>query len=164
MSIKNLSFFPSRYSIYFFDIGLVYTNECPNNQCYNNFFSVFLAHLIYKNDHLIFSKLIGCIVGFIGINLESKQNGVNFSFYGKGFVIISAFLLSALAIYGKELGRHLDVFIVYGYQLSIGGLLMITIDYIFGENMLITSWLLIGLLVFLILNSSVSFARWTFFT
>lgn len=31
------------------------------------FFSVLLAHFIYKNDRLSMNKIVGCVVGFAGV-------------------------------------------------------------------------------------------------
>ena len=48
------------------------------------FVSIILAHFIYKNDKLSFNKIIGCVIGFLGIvivNLNGQSLG------GKSFSI-----------------------------------------------------------------------------
>lgn len=45
------------------------------------FFSVLLAHYLYKNDRLTLNKIIGCALGFVGVmvvNVGSDLMDFNF--------------------------------------------------------------------------------------
>ncbi len=52
----------------FFYIGVANTTGVKSSIMNSTvtFFSVILAHYIYKNDKLSMQKIMGCIVGFIG--------------------------------------------------------------------------------------------------
>lgn len=151
----------------FFYIGLTYTTGVRGSiiNGTSTFFSILLAHYIYKNDKLSSNKIIGCILGFIGvviINLggSSVLEG-SFSFRGEGFIMIAAFLISISSIYGKKIRQNKDASTVTGYQLTIGGLALIILGYILGghlSNFTVKSTLL---LIYMALLSSVAFALWS---
>lgn len=90
----------------------------------STFFSVLLAHYIYKNDRLSINKSLGCVLGFIGVALVNvaSLHDFHFSFIGDGFVVIAAFILSAATIYGKRISQTMDPTIMTGYQLAFGGI------------------------------------------
>ena len=150
----------------FFYIGLANTTGVKGSimNSMGTFFSVFLAHYIYKNDKLSIEKIAGCIVGFIGVmivNFSSDLLNFSFNFKGEGFVIIASFMFSVAAIYGKKLTQSLDVMIVTGYSLFIGGVLLTLIGISFGgsvNNFTLSSSLL---LVYMVLLSSVAFTLWS---
>ena len=63
----------------FFYVGLSYTTGIRSSIINGTgaFFSILLAHFIYKNDRLNANKVVGCIVGFIGIIIVNL-NGQDF--------------------------------------------------------------------------------------
>lgn len=72
----------------FFYIGLAYTTGVKGSimNATGTFFSVLLAHYIYKNDRLTFNKIIGCALGFAGVmvvNFGSDLMDFNFSLMGR---------------------------------------------------------------------------------
>jgi len=52
----------------FFYIGLAYTTGVKSSIMNSTtiFFSVLLAHFIYRNDRLSFNKVFGCLIGLAG--------------------------------------------------------------------------------------------------
>lgn len=127
------------------------------------FFSVILAHYIYVDDKLNMQKIIGCTAGFIGVMIVNFSNDLlnfSFSFLGEGFVIIAAFVFSVSAIYGKKLTRSMDVMIVTGYSLFVGGIMLMLIGIFCGGEV---HHFTIGssiLLIYLALLSSAAFSLW----
>lgn len=150
----------------FFYIGLSNTTGVKGSimNSMGTFFSVFLAHYIYKNDKLSLRKITGCIVGFIGVmivNFNADLLNFSFNLKGEGFVIISSFMFSVAAIYGKKLTQSMDVMIVTGYSLFLGGILLIFLGMSFGgsvTNFTLSSTLLLS---YMILLSSVAFTLWS---
>lgn len=150
----------------FFYIGLANTTGVKGSimNSMGTFFSVFLAHYLYKNDKLNVQKIIGCIVGFIGVmivNFSADLLNFSFNFKGEGFVIISSFMFSVAAIYGKKLTQSMDVMVVTGYSLFLGGALLTFLGMFFGgrvHNFTLSSSLLLS---YMILLSSVAFTLWS---
>lgn len=150
----------------FFYIGLGYTTGTKGSiiTSTGTFFSIILAHFIYNNDKLSFNKIIGCTLGFLGViaaNFSSDVLKFSFSLKGEGLVILSAFAASASAIYGKKITQTLDSIVVTGYQLFIGGLVLIICGLLNKgglSNFTVKSTLL---LFYLAILSSAAFSIWT---
>ncbi len=150
----------------FFYIGLANTTGVKGSimNSMGTFFSVFLAHYLYKNDKLNVQKILGCIIGFIGVmivNFSADLLNFSFNFKGEGFVIISSFMFSVAAIYGKKLTQSMDVMVVTGYSLFLGGALLTILGMSFGgrvHNFTLSSSLLLS---YMILLSSVAFTLWS---
>lgn len=149
----------------FFYIGVANTTGVKGSimNSTGTFFSVILAHYIYKNDKLTRKKTIGCILGFIGVIIVSFSSDLlnfSFSFIGEGFVIIAAFVFSVGAIYGKKLTKSMDVMVVTGYGLFIGGIILILLGFFYDGRICNFTLASTFLLIYLALLSSVAFSLW----
>ncbi len=150
----------------FFYIGLAYTTGVKGSimNGTGTFFSVILAHFIYHNDRLSWGKVLGCTVGFAGVmvvNFSQDLLDFHFTLAGEGSVVLAAFILSAASIYGKNVSQHMDSIIMTGYQLAIGGLVLVLGGYVFGGVLTGFTWKSSALLFYLALLSSVAFALWS---
>ncbi len=56
------------------------------------------------------------------VNFSVDLLNFSFSIKGEGFVVIAAFIFSVGAIYAKKLTKSMDVMVVTGYSLFIGGI------------------------------------------
>lgn len=149
----------------FFYIGLGYTTGVKGSimSGTGTFFSVIMAHFIYINDKLTLNKILGCLLGFSGvilINFSPDLLKFTFLIKGEGFVMFSAFILSAASIYGKKVSQSLDSMIVTGYQLTIGGIFLLTAG--FTNHGIISDFTVAStsLLIYLAVLSAVAFALW----
>lgn len=151
----------------FFYVGMSYTTGVRGSiiNGTGTFVSIILAHFIYKNDKLNFNKILGCIIGFLGVvivNLNGESlGGASFTFKGEGFIMIAAIIFAASAIYGKKVTKNQDPSIVTGYQLFIGGFLLEILGFILGGNLKGFTFKSTLLLIYMALLSSVAFAIWT---
>lgn len=160
-----LGFFQTAVQYVFFYVGLAYTTGVKGSimNATSTFFSVLLAHFIYKNDKLSVNKSLGCILGFIGVAVVNLKglDGFNFTLMGDGFVVIAAFILSAATIYGKRISQTIDPIVMSGYQLAFGGLLLAFVGYVFGGELhFYGAWSIVNL-IYLVLLSSIAFALWS---
>ena len=107
----------------FFYIGLSYTTGVRGSiiNGTGTFVSIILAHFIYKNDKLNFNKIMGCIIGFLGVvivNLNGQSlEGSSFTFKGEGFVMIAAIIFAASAIYGKKITQIQEAIDSYWFSI-----------------------------------------------
>ncbi|WP_045144104.1 DMT family transporter [Clostridium butyricum] len=167
VQVTLLGIFQTTLQYIFFYIGLAYTTGIRSSIINGTgaFFSILLAHFIYKNDRLNVNKIVGCIVGFIGViivNLNGQDFfASSFSIQGEGFVMLAALILSASSIYGKKITQNQDASIVTGYQLFIGGLILLLLGYISGGCLSGFTFKSTSLLIYMALLSSVAFAVWT---
>ncbi len=150
----------------FFYIGLAYATGVKSSimNATGTFFSVLLAHWIYKNDQLSLNKVLGCVVGFTGVMVVNFSPGLltfDFTLLGEGFIVMAAFILSAASIYGKRLSQRVDSVVLTGYQLAIGGVALLLLGLATGgvlTGFTVKSTLLLAYLVVL---SSAAFSLWT---
>ncbi|ENF7814364.1 DMT family transporter [Enterobacter soli] len=150
----------------FFYIGLAYTTGVNGSimNATGTFFSVLLAHFIYHNDKLSYNKTLGCILGFAGVMLVSFHSGLSefrFVWNGDGFVVLAAFILSAATLYGKRISQTVDPTVMTGWQLAIGGAVLVAGGYATGGTLEVHSPKAVVVLGYLTLLSSVAFALWS---
>ncbi|WP_236347854.1 DMT family transporter [Enterobacter cancerogenus] len=150
----------------FFYIGLAYTTGVNGSimNATGTFFSVLLAHFIYHNDKLSYNKTLGCILGFAGVMLVNFHSGLSefhFVWNGDGFVVLAAFILSAATLYGKRISQTVDPTVMTGWQLAIGGLVLVIGGYVTGGTLEVHSFTAAAVLGYLTLLSSVAFALWS---
>lgn len=75
--------------------------------------------------------------------------------------MLSALMLSISSIYSKKVTRNKDASIVTGYQLFIGGAILIILGLVFGGHLTGFTIKSSLLLIYMALISSVAFAIWT---
>lgn len=150
----------------FFYLGLAYVSGANGSiiNATGTFFSVIMAHFIYKNDRISMNKLLGCLFGFAGVLVVNFSNGLmdfHFTLKGEGMVMLAAFVLSATSIYGKRISQTIEPGIMSGYQLAIGGIVLTLGGYLFGGKLTGFGWPSTLLLAYLVVLSSMAFSLWS---
>ncbi|UOK60901.1 DMT family transporter [Paenibacillus sp. OVF10] len=149
----------------FFYVGVANTTGVKGSimNATTTFFSVVLAHFIYKNDKLSRNKIVGCLLGFVGViivNFHTDLLTFSFSFTGEGFVIIAALVFSVTALYAKRLTATIDVLIITGVSLFVGGLVLTLLGLLLGGRVTHFTLESTSNLIYLALLSSVAFCLW----
>ena len=93
--------------------------------CLNNFFSIFIACLIFHQEKLTARKLLGCALGFLGvvcINLNAGSISTNISLAGEGAMLIACITCGASYAMSKQYSPHEDVLVLMAYQFFLGGI------------------------------------------
>lgn len=150
----------------FFYIGLAHTTGVKSSimNATGTFFSVLLAHFIYRHERLTQRKVLGCLVGFAGVlvvNVSPELARFDFTLLGEGFVVIAAFVLAAASIYGKRLSQRMDAVFMTGAQLAIGGALLLLVGLATGGRITHWSGAAVALMAYMVLLSAVAFTLWT---
>lgn len=125
--------------------------------------SVILAGIFFKNDRLTALKIVGCILGFIGI---AFVNFTDFSFasvtfFGDLIVLLSAFSGAFGNIITKKISHGKNPTAVTAFQLFIGGIVLLVIGLLPGGCTNFKSGNSVIILLWLAVVSSVSFLLWT---
>lgn len=120
----------------FFYIGLSHA-EGSRSAILNSlsvFSVVILACVFFKSDKMTMRKIVGCVIGFVGIvtlNMGGEESG-QFTLLGDGFIILNALCGAAASLMTRGLSRRIDVFVGTGYSLAIGGALLMVPGIIIG--------------------------------
>ncbi|MEN2769024.1 DMT family transporter [Ornithinibacillus xuwenensis] len=127
------------------------------------FFTVILAHFYYRNDRMNWRKTIGLITGFLGIIVVNWGEELSFSFHidGEGFMILSGVTVAVATIMAKELATGIHPIAITGWQLLLGGAIMLLIGFpILSEDAIVFTPFGTGLFLYSALLSAVAFALW----
>lgn len=162
--ISILGIIQTTFQYIFFYLGLTYTSGVRGSiiNGTGTFFSILLAHFIYKNDKLSFNKVMGCIIGFLGVVLANTGalNGDSFTIKGEGFILIASLILSISSIYSKKISQNKDAYTVTGYQLLIGGFILSILGHLLGGSLTNFNIKSISLLIYMAFLSAIAFALW----
>jgi drug/metabolite transporter (DMT)-like permease len=127
------------------------------------FFTVILAHFYYKSDRMNWKKTLGLIAGFTGIVVANwgQEFKISFQWDGEGYMILSGLTAAVATILAKELAAGIHPFAITGWQLSLGGVILLIIGLPFLEEGAITftpfGW---GLFIYSALLSAIAFTLW----
>lgn len=151
----------------FFYIGLAYAPgvKAAIVNSTGTFFSVLLAHFIYRNDRMSTLRIAGCVIGFAGVVIVNLGRGpldFDFTFMGEGFIAIAALVMAIALIYGKRLSQTIDPVVMTGQQLTLGGLALIAIGTLGGGEVTGLNLHSGVLLTYLATLSAIVFALWSF--
>ena len=163
-SIVALGLVQTTLEYIFFYLSLVYLTGVKGSilNSIGNFFAVIIAHFAFKDDKINGRKALGCLLGFSGVVLCCFEQGLDFSFKfrGDGFILIAAFCFAAGSVMTKFITRKSDSVTVTGWQLAIGGAILIAIGIIFGGTLTLPSLKALMMLIYLAVLSSLAFTLW----
>ncbi len=106
----------------------------------SSFLAVILAHFIYgQSDRMTKRKGLGCLVGFAGVTLACLSPDNGFTLLGAVLMIIAslAFTLSGPA--NKAVCREFSGFLVTGYNLAVGGVVLLILGLATGGSLSVAS-------------------------
>jgi drug/metabolite transporter (DMT)-like permease len=165
--ILIVSFFLTVLEYVFFYISMSHTGGVKGAIIDSSgfFFVVILAHFFYKNDRFTRNKTIGCLLGFLGIVLVNLKglSAADFSFniLGDGFMLLSALFFAIGSLLSKNVCAKEDAAAVTGYQLGIGGLILIILGLTTGGTLPVVNMSGVLLLTYMASLSAVAFTLWT---
>ena len=115
------------------------------------FIIVIIACFFFKSDKLSSNKILGCLLGIIGVltlNLGSKDSG-RFTINGDGMILLNALCGAAASLMTPGLSKRINIFVGSGYSLAIGGALLM----IFGitENGTLPHITINGIIILILL-------------
>ncbi len=97
---------------------------------------VILAHLLTKDDKINRQKILGLIIGFVGIlvaNLQAAVGGglnMSMSLMGEGSLIVASLAYALAVIYGKRVLKEIPSLMLNMHQMIIGSLILLCVGLI----------------------------------
>lgn len=128
-SILWLCLFQTVGQYFFYYIGIAHTSGVNTSivDSLSIFLSILSASLLFRMEKLTGRKILGCILGFLGVVLVNL-NGGGFNFHmtwiGEGMILCSAITYSFSSIFAKIFSRKSDPVLLSGWQFLIGGLIL----------------------------------------
>lgn len=124
---------------FFCYIGLANTSSSKGSILYglSTYFSIILAHFVYKSDALTGRKILGCLLGFFSIiiyNFNGLQSDWGFTLLGDGALLLSAIFYAIGNNMNKKVVEKGDTMVIAAYQMIFGGLLLVISGKLFGGH------------------------------
>lgn len=160
--ISLLSCFQTILQYILFYIGLAHTNGVKGSiiEASNVFIAIFVASLIFKQEKLTPKKLIGSLIGFIGVVIINLK-GLTFDFnIGDMCVFMSTFAYAVSSVLLKRYSTEEDTVMMSGYQFLFGGIIMTLIGLLMGGKLTVFTSQGIVLLVYLAFISAMAYSLW----
>lgn len=149
----------------FFYVGLAHADSAKSaviNAC-SVFITIGLSALVYHQEKLTLPKIIGSVLGIIGvilINLSGSGFSLDLTLTGEGFILISGVAYSFSSIYLKKFSRDEDPVILSGAQFVVGGLILIIAGLLGGGRVVPTSASGILMMLYMAFISAVAYSLW----
>lgn len=164
--VALLSLFQTIVQYVFFYLGLAYTTgeRASVIQGTNVFMALLISSLVFRLEKLNFSKIIGCLIGFLGVLLVSldvfEQTG-NASFVGEIFVLLSTTSYAFSSVFMKKFSKDENPAMLSGWQFLFGGAVMIAVGLILGGRLTTINTKATLLLIYMAMVSAVAYSLWS---
>ena len=161
-----LSMFQTILQYLFFYIGLARTDGTKASIItgMNVFVAIIVSSLLFRLEKLTGRKLVGCIVGFIGVLLVNLSNGqldLNLSFTGEGFIFLSTVSYAFSSVMLKKYAVSENTIMLSGWQFLFGGIVMSIAGALMGGHLDVFMTGAVLMLIYLAFISSVAYSLWS---
>jgi drug/metabolite transporter (DMT)-like permease len=140
--IAILALFQTIGQYYFFFMSLANTSGVRGSiiNASGNFLAPVFAIFLFKLEKVSAKKLIGCIVGFLGIIMffggtGALVNGAPMTLQGEGAMLAAAFFYAVSGCSIKIFSKHENPVVLSGYQFFIGGTVLFIIGLLSGGEL-----------------------------
>lgn len=160
-----LSMFQTIIQYVFFYIGLSHTSGVKASiiEGTSVFVALLVASLLFHQEKLTGKKLLGCVIGFIGVvlvNLSKNGLGTDLKLMGEGFVFLSTVSYAFSSVCMKHFSKSENTVLLSGYQFITGGIVMMAVGFFMGGDIRYTSVSSVGMLVYLAFVSAAAYSLW----
>lgn len=166
-SILKLSLAQTVIQYFCFYVGLAHTSGVTGTiiSGASGFFSILIASLVFRYEKLTSSKILGCVMGFLGLVIMNISFDGGYSFHfalnGEFLVLLSTISLALSGILVKKYSKNYSVVMLSGYQFIVGGLVMMIVGFALGGRVAIVSDpMAYLLLIYMAFISAVAYSIW----
>lgn len=163
--ILILALFQTILQYVFFYIGLAHTTAVKSAIIGSSivFMALLFGSLIFHQEKLTSIKLLGCVIGFLGVVVINMGGGgldATFNLNGEGFLLFSSASSAMSTCLIKIFSKKENPVTMSGYQFMIGGLFLIIIGRALGGTLNPVSLGAFGLLFYLGFLSAAAYTIW----
>ncbi|MCR5546593.1 MAG: DMT family transporter [Lachnospiraceae bacterium] len=124
---------------FFFYVGLAHTTGVKASiiEAMNVFVALLIAALLFRQEQLTGKKIIGCIIGFVGVvlvNLSGSGVAFDFTIAGEGAIFLSTVAYAFSSVCIKRFSKYEEPFVLSAYQFMLGGVLLFLTGLIWNIN------------------------------
>ena len=163
--VGKLCLFQTVLQYLLFYIGLANTTGVKSSiiESANVFVAILLSSLVFRYECLGREKILGCIVGFVGvvlINLNGTGLDASMSFMGEGCIFLSTISYAFSSVLIKKYSQKENPVVLSGYQFVTGGLMMSIAGILTGGHLKGFTLASSMLLIYMAMISAVAYSLW----
>lgn len=163
--VLKLAMLQTVLQYFFFYVGLAHTSGVKASIItgLNVFMSILIASLLFRQEKLTISKMIGCVIGFAGVVIVNLNGGgldIGFVWNGEGFICMSALSSAFSSVFIKRYSKEENPVTLSGYQFLSGGLILSFVGCVMGGRLQYVTGAAIGILCYLAFVSAVAYSLW----
>ncbi|MFD2610847.1 DMT family transporter [Paenibacillus gansuensis] len=129
--LSKLALFQTFLQYVFFYVGMSISTGIQGSIIAGatSFFQILIAHFMYKNDALTLRKMIGILLGFLGIlSVGFSEQGLHIQFgWGELLLLIAMFFGGLGNVVAKNEAKHMNILYMTSWQMVIGGMALILV-------------------------------------
>lgn len=160
LAIVNTSL---HYMFAYIGLGYIASARSTILDSMGGFFLIILSVIIFSDDKISLYKIMGCLLGIVGIVSINIRPGVDFfsdiTFAGDGMILLNALCAAFGGIITRIVSKKMNMMKATGLSMLIGGAVLLVIGFLIGND---SSWQWsikgIAVLFILIMISAVCFA------
>ena len=123
---------------------------------------VCLAFLFFKSERFSVYKIVGAIVGFLGIiAINFNAKGITFAL-GDILIVCASVCTVAANIISKKILTSNSPFWVTGISQLSGGIILMVIAVVFGANLLSFTWESLAVFFYICTASTIAYLLWNY--
>lgn len=150
----------------FFYIGLAHTDGTKASiiEGMNVFVAILIASFIFRQEKLTIRKILGCLIGFLGVVLVNTSKGhmdLNMTLMGEGFIFFSTISYAFSSVLIKKYSKEENPVMLSGWQFVTGGLIMGITGFLLGGRLVSFQTKSLLMLIYLALISAVAYSLWS---
>lgn len=164
-SVFKLSMVQTVLQYVFFYIGLANTSGVKSSiiNAANVFLSILFAVFIFKYEKMTVLKVLGCVVGFLGVVVINLANGgfdMSIKLSGEGAILLSAAAYALSSGMIKKYSKDENPVVLSGYQFFLGGIILVVVGIATGGKISGFTLASIALLIYMAMISAVAYTLW----
>ncbi len=144
--IVILSMFQTVGQYFFFFMALAHITGVRGSiiNASGNFFAILFAAYLFHFEKFTLNKLMGCVVGFLGIILifggsDVFENSGGISLYGEGAMLLAAVFYALSSCCIKIYARNENPVTLSGYQFMFGGAVLFLVGFLGGGHLIFSN-------------------------
>lgn len=164
-NILRLSLFQTTAQYGFLYIGLAHMSSAQASIMVASavFMQILLSAYVFHQETLNSKKILGCVVGFMGVvlvNMGGSSSGTT-SALGVVMVLLSCLSYSTATCLMKEWGSKADPIMIAGWQFFVGGVTLTIMGLAFGGSVSPSGFSGWSVCIYLALVSAVGYSLWS---
>ncbi len=169
-NVIKLGLCQTTFQYIFFYIGLANTSGIKSSIISGTsvFMTLLIGCILIKSEKLTKNRIVGCLLGFIGLVLVNLQKGeeieLTISFIGEGFILLATFFGAIATVMIKKYSKKENPVALSGYQLLSGGIILSITGLVTGGSVSPCGSLSYLTLVYLAFISAAGFSIWGLLT